>query len=81
MARPVPSEKFAQAIAEFNQHAHRNDGADVVPCLAVGLSLIRNSLYPRLHQDPRLKRCALRSASTSADGIHSEQYPSGKRHS
>jgi hypothetical protein len=51
MPDAVSSDKFNQAIAEFNEQGGRRDGSRVVPCLASGLAVIRDGLFPRLHQD------------------------------
>jgi hypothetical protein len=51
MSGPLYIEKFAQAVAEFNERSGRGDGTQVVPSLATGLAQIRDALYPRLHQD------------------------------
>jgi hypothetical protein len=40
-----------QAIEEFNQHERRGDGARVAGSLAGGLTLLRDLLYVRLHDD------------------------------
>jgi hypothetical protein len=40
-----------QAIEDFNQHEHRGDGARVAGSLAGGLTLLRDLLYTRLHED------------------------------
>jgi len=40
-----------QAIEEFNQHQRRGDGARVAGSLAGGLTLLRDLLYVRLHDD------------------------------
>jgi hypothetical protein len=40
-----------QAVEEFNKHQHRGDGARVAGSLAGGLTLLRDLLYVRLHDD------------------------------
>ncbi|MBN2579755.1 MAG: hypothetical protein JXB10_12265 [Pirellulales bacterium] len=51
MSGSLSSDKYAHAVAEYNRQARRSDGEQVVPCLATGLAQIRDTLYPRLHQD------------------------------
>jgi hypothetical protein len=41
----------AAAADEYNRHQSREDGQRVVTDLAEGLTLLRNSLYSRAHQD------------------------------
>ena len=44
-----------QAIEEFNQHEQRGDGARAAGSLAGGLTLLRDLLYVRLHDDVELQ--------------------------
>ena len=44
-----------EAIEEFNRHEHRGDGAQVAGSLAGGLTVIRDSLYARMHDDVERK--------------------------
>ena len=43
--------KYAEAAKEFNEHEKRDDGLHVAGGVDAGLSLLRESLYRRLHQD------------------------------
>jgi hypothetical protein len=43
--------RHARAIAEFDQHEDRQDGAHLVPSLVDGLDHLRNSLFQRVHDD------------------------------
>jgi hypothetical protein len=45
------SVQHQQAVEEFNQHQHRGDGSRVAGSLAGGLTLLRDLLYVRLHDD------------------------------
>jgi hypothetical protein len=44
-----------QAVEEFNRHERRGDGARVAGSLAGGLTLLRDLLYVRLHEDVELR--------------------------
>lgn len=44
-------EGLAKAAEEFNRHENRKDGAQVAGSLADGLTLLREYLYLRMHQD------------------------------
>ena len=48
------SETLAKAAAEFHQHDGRRDGTLAVHWLDQGLTILRNSLYLRMHQDVEL---------------------------
>jgi hypothetical protein len=39
------------ATGEFNEHEHRTDGKQLVTSLAHGLTVLRDSLYVRVHDD------------------------------
>jgi hypothetical protein len=43
------------AIEEFTQHEHRGDGARVTGSLSGGLTLLRDLLYVRVHDDVELR--------------------------
>lgn len=45
------SRKHAQAAEEFNRHENRRDGVRVAGSLAAGLSLLRDLLFVRVHED------------------------------
>ncbi len=51
MAQINLSETLAKAAAEFARHEGRRDGIQAVLWLDRGLTILRNSLYLRLHQD------------------------------
>ena len=40
-----------EAADEFNQHEDRSDGVEISGSLAGGLTILRDSLYKRLHED------------------------------
>ena len=49
---PEQSEKTqAEAAEEFNRHEHRDDAVRVTSSLASGLTVLRDSLYWRVHRD------------------------------
>jgi hypothetical protein len=41
----------ADAADEFNQHEGRSDGVEIAGSLAGGLTILRDALYKRLHED------------------------------
>lgn len=45
------SQKHSQAVAEFNEHERRSDGIRVASSLAAGLSVLRDALFCRMHED------------------------------
>jgi hypothetical protein len=45
---------LAKAVDEFNRHSGRKDGAQVVSCLSNGLTILREGVYLRVHQDVEL---------------------------
>ena len=45
--------RHAEAVEEFNGHENRTDGASVAGSLAGGLTVLRDSLYVRIHDDVR----------------------------
>lgn len=45
------SPRYAENAREFNEHEKRTDGSSVASRLAVGLSVLRESCYHRLHED------------------------------
>ena len=45
---------LAKAVEQFNRHAGRKDGAQVVHCLSNGLTILREGVYLRVHQDVEL---------------------------
>lgn len=50
--KPDESEtRHAEAVEEFNRHESRHDGARVTGSLNGGLSLLRDSVYWRVHRD------------------------------
>jgi len=51
MAPDESTERLTKAAEEFNRRHGRKDGADVVGSLAGGLTVLRDSLYRRLHED------------------------------
>lgn len=51
MTEREPSDSLAEAVEEFNRHEDRDDGARVVPCLSSGLTVLRQSMYDRVHFD------------------------------
>jgi hypothetical protein len=55
MAAEDSVQRRQQAIEEFNQHLHRGDGARVAGNLAGGLTLLRDMLYVRVHDDVELR--------------------------
>ena len=46
-----PTDWLASAVEQFERHGNRSDGDRVVRCLASGLSMLRDSLYERIHWD------------------------------
>ncbi len=46
-----PTSWIAKAVEQFDRHEKRRDGARVVGCLIGGLTVLRESLYLRVHQD------------------------------
>lgn len=44
-------EVHSDVIEEFNRHENRDDGAHVAGSLAGGLTVLRDSLYARMHDD------------------------------
>jgi hypothetical protein len=55
MAAEDSVQRRQQAIEEFNQHLRRGDGARVAGNLAGGLTLLRDLLYVRVHDDVELR--------------------------
>jgi hypothetical protein len=45
------SRRQSQSVEEFNQRESRSDGLRVVNSLAAGLSVLRDSLFIRMHED------------------------------
>jgi hypothetical protein len=45
------SRRQSEAVEEFNRHERRGDGLRVASSLASGLSVLRDSLYVRMHED------------------------------
>ena len=45
------SQKHSQAVDEFNEHERRSDGIRVASSLAAGLSVLRDALFCRMHED------------------------------
>jgi hypothetical protein len=45
------SRRQSASVDEFNRHERRSDGLRVASSLAAGLSLLRNSLFARMHED------------------------------
>lgn len=45
------SRRQSQSVEEFNQHERRSDGLRVASSLAAGLSVLRDSLFVRMHED------------------------------
>jgi len=45
------SRKHSQAVDEFNEHEHRSDGIRVAGSLTAGLSVLRDALFYRMHED------------------------------
>ncbi len=45
------SRRQSEAVEEFNQHQRRSDGLRVASSLAAGLSVLRDSLFVRMHED------------------------------
>lgn len=46
-----PAQLLAEAAGDFDGHEQRTDGAQVVADLSAGLTILRNSLYVRLHSE------------------------------
>jgi hypothetical protein len=44
-------QRRSAAVEEFNQHEHRDDGPRVADALCGGLTVLRDSLYVRVHDD------------------------------
>jgi hypothetical protein len=51
MARQELAQKYIDAGAQFNERTHRNDGARVAASTDDGLTVLRDLLYIRLHED------------------------------
>ena len=51
MEQSDSGQRLASAAEQFNRHGNREDGAQVAGCLADGLTVLRDSLSRRLHQD------------------------------
>ncbi len=51
MGSDDPSQWIANAADEFNRLGNRRDGAQAVRCLVHGLSMLRDLLWQRVHQD------------------------------
>ena len=45
------SRRQRESVDEFNRHEHRSDGLRVAGSLAAGLSVLRDSLFARMHED------------------------------
>ena len=45
------SQKHSQAVEEFNEHERRGDGIRIAASLAAGLSVLRDALFYRMHED------------------------------
>lgn len=45
------SQRHAEAVAQFNHWLHRSDGLRVTSSLCAGLSLLRDTMVVRLHED------------------------------
>lgn len=52
--RPEITESTASAVAEFARHDSRHDGRLAVAWLDQGLTILRNSLFLRMHRDVEL---------------------------
>jgi len=49
---PFDSEsRLAEAAEEFDRHEPRTDGAQAAACLAAGLTILRDSLFLRMHHE------------------------------
>ena len=48
-------QRLQHAVEEFNRHEHRGDGVRVAGSLAGGLTLLRDLLYARVHDDVELR--------------------------
>ncbi len=51
MKQDESARRLAGAVEEFNRHENRNDGEHVLRNLSGGLTLLRQSLYLRVHDD------------------------------
>lgn len=51
MGREDSANWLATAVEQFERRSGRKDGVEVVRCLGNGLSLLRDSLYDRVHSD------------------------------
>lgn len=51
MAHHDFSDWLAEAAQQFDEHEHRRDGAHAAACLMHGLTILRDSLYQRVHKD------------------------------
>ena len=43
--------RASEAAVEFNQHLHRHDGEKIAGSLSAGFSMLRNTLFHRVHKD------------------------------
>lgn len=51
MSYSIDPQRLTQGARQFDEHEKRKDGARVVQGLAYGLTLLRESLFSRVHQD------------------------------
>lgn len=51
MEQPDSDNRLAKAAEEFNRHEPRKDGTRVAGCLAGGLTILRDSLFLRMHHE------------------------------
>ena len=51
MAHGEEQGRLGEAVEQFNRRQKREDGAQVASCLASGLTILRESLYCRVHHD------------------------------
>ncbi len=55
----------AVAAEEFNLHEGRSDGVEIAGSLAGGLTILRDALYKRLHEDVQRLMAQTRSSRPS----------------
>jgi hypothetical protein len=65
-------DRLAEAAEQFNRFEHRKDGAEVAARLASGLTILRESLYLRVHEDVE-KHVGMDSMLSPISEIKTEQ--------
>lgn len=68
----IPNQRRDEAVAEFEKHEGRTDGGQVVNSLCYGLTMLRNALFTRIHQDVE-KNVGRDSMMVPVSMLHGEQ--------